>query len=118
MHHGAYYLAANSDDVLGTSVQFLQEHPSETILMRVKQEHEPVDNTRSFAATFEYYRNQAAYTQFIWRGTTLPTLQQVRGKIVILDDFSGGWYGINWGSLEHRGQVGPGARPARAGQRE
>ena len=100
LQRGAYYLGTNFDDVLGISVQFLQQHPSETILMRLKQEYESNSTTRSFADTFEAYRQQAAYTQFIWDGTTLPTLQQVRGKIVILDDFSGGVYGIRWGALD------------------
>ncbi|HYO70313.1 MAG TPA: phosphatidylinositol-specific phospholipase C domain-containing protein [Archangium sp.] len=100
IHHGPYYLAANFDEVLGTAVQFLQEHPSETILMRLKEEHEPESNTRSFIDTFKAYRDQPSYDRSIWRGTTVPALGQVRGKIVILDEFSRGVYGIRWGALD------------------
>jgi 1-phosphatidylinositol phosphodiesterase len=100
IHHGAVYLDTNFDDVLSTVKQFLIDHPSETILMRVKQEHYPEFTTRSFEETFEWYRDQPVYSPFIWRGTTVPALGQARGKIVIIDDFSPeGTYGIRWGGL-------------------
>ncbi|MGO4760673.1 phosphatidylinositol-specific phospholipase C domain-containing protein, partial [Streptomyces sp. 2MCAF27] len=38
IHHGAYYQHLNFDDVLGACRSFLSAHPSETVLMRVKQE--------------------------------------------------------------------------------
>ncbi|HEX5754038.1 MAG TPA: phosphatidylinositol-specific phospholipase C domain-containing protein [Archangium sp.] len=99
IHHGAYYLMTHFDDVLATTVQFLKDNPTETVLMRVKKEHTEENTTRSFAATFEWYRDQPAYNPYIWRGTYVPTLSEVRGKIVILDDFEGGDHGINWGSI-------------------
>ncbi|ATB31012.1 phosphatidylinositol-specific phospholipase C domain-containing protein [Melittangium boletus] len=99
IHHGAYHLMTNFDYVLGTTVQFLKDNPTETVLMRVKKEHTEEGNTRSFAATFEWYRDQAAYSPYIWRGTHVPTLGEARGKIVILDDFEGGDHGINWNSI-------------------
>ncbi|WP_434386981.1 phosphatidylinositol-specific phospholipase C domain-containing protein [Melittangium boletus] len=99
IHHGAYYLMTTYDNVLATTVQFLKDNPTETVLMRVKQEHTEENVSRSFAATFEWYRDQAAYNPYIWRGTHVPTLSEVRGKIVILDDFPGGDHGINWGSI-------------------
>jgi len=99
IHHGAYHLMTNFDYVLGTTVQFLKDNPTETVLMRVKKEHTEEGNSRSFAATFEWYRDQAAYNPYIWRGTSVPTLGEARGKIVILDDFEGGDHGINWNSI-------------------
>ncbi|AKJ06057.1 1-phosphatidylinositol phosphodiesterase [Archangium gephyra] len=99
LHHGAYYLMTTFDDVLSTTVQFLKDNPTETVLMRVKKEHTEENTTRSFAATFEWYRDQPAYNPYIWRGTHVPALSEVRGKIVILDDFEGGDHGINWGSI-------------------
>jgi hypothetical protein len=99
MHHSNYYLRATFDEVLATAVQFLRERPSETILMRVKQEHTPEDCTRSFNETFEWYRDLPAYSSFIWRQSHIPALGEVRGKIVILDDFASGQYGIPWSSL-------------------
>ncbi|WP_257451479.1 phosphatidylinositol-specific phospholipase C domain-containing protein [Archangium lipolyticum] len=99
IHHGSYHLMANFGQVLETAIQFLRDNPTETVLMRVKKEHTEENTTRSFAATFEWYRDQSAYSPYIWRGTTIPRLGDVRGRIVIIDDFAGGTYGISWGSL-------------------
>ncbi|ADO75506.1 hypothetical protein [Stigmatella aurantiaca] len=94
------WIDTNFDNVLLSVRQFLINHPAETILMRVKEEHSPESTTRSFAETFEWYRDQPDYAPIIWRGTTVPSLGQVRGKIVIIDDFSAGEsYGIRWGEL-------------------
>lgn len=99
IHHGAYHLMTNFDNVLSATVQFLRDNPTETVLMRVKQEHTEENTTRSFAATFEWYRDLPAYSPYIWRGTSVPSLGEVRGKIVILDDFVGGAHGIDWNNI-------------------
>ncbi|WP_224247684.1 phosphatidylinositol-specific phospholipase C [Hyalangium gracile] len=98
IHHGSVYQHANFDDVLRTTIQFLKDHPSETVLMKVKEEYDAEGNTRSFEETFAWYQSQTAYKNFIWTGTTLPTLEQVRGKIVIVQAFGGGSYGVRWPS--------------------
>ncbi|WXH34003.1 hypothetical protein WA016_08014 [Myxococcus stipitatus] len=100
IHHGVVYLHVNFDDVLQTTIQFLQANPTETVVMRVKKEHTEEDITRSFAQTFEWYRDQPAYSPYLWRGSHVPTLGEVRGRIVVLDDFGGGTYGIPWGALD------------------
>ncbi|KFE69223.1 phosphatidylinositol-specific phospholipase C [Hyalangium minutum] len=98
IHHGEVYQQANFDDVLQATIQFLREHPTETVLMKVQQEHEAENTTRSFAETFAWYRSQSAYSPYLWTGTYLPSLDQVRGRIVILQAFSGGSYGVRWPS--------------------
>lgn len=100
IHHGVVYLNANFTDVLNTAIQFLNANPRETLVMRVKKEHTEENITRTFAQTFEWYRNQPAFNPYLWRGNHVPTLGEVRGKIVILDDFGGGAYGIPWSSLD------------------
>ncbi|WP_164018612.1 phosphatidylinositol-specific phospholipase C [Pyxidicoccus trucidator] len=100
IHHGVVYLNVNFTDVLNTATQFLSEHPRETLVMRVKKEHTEENITRTFAQTFEWYREQPAFKPYIWRGSHVPTLGEVRGKLVILDDFGGGAYGIPWSSLD------------------
>ncbi|MFP2925958.1 phosphatidylinositol-specific phospholipase C domain-containing protein [Pyxidicoccus sp. 3LG] len=100
IHHGVVYLNVNFTDVLTTAIQFLNANPRETLVMRVKKEHTEENITRTFAQTFEWYRNQPAFNPYIWRGSYVPTLGEVRGKIVILDDFAGGTYGIPWSSLD------------------
>jgi 1-phosphatidylinositol phosphodiesterase len=113
MHHENYYLNSNFDNVLRTVVQFLKEHPTEVIVMRVKEEYTPESTTRSFSDTFTWYRNQAEYKDFIWRETYVPTLKQVRGKIVILDQFSGGAYGLRWEGLEIQDDYNPDSKDAK-----
>jgi hypothetical protein len=113
IHHAQVYLDAMfGNDVLKPVVDFLRAHPGETVLMRVKQEHDPENNTRTFAETFEWYLNDvwyhdgegtaiAPYGDWVWSGSSSnPRLGDVRGKIVILQNFTGGDYGISWGGAE------------------
>jgi 1-phosphatidylinositol phosphodiesterase len=100
IHHGVVYLHVNFDDVLRTTIQFLNANPSETVVMRVKKEHTEENVTRSFAQTFEAYRNNPAYRSYIWTGNQVPSLGEVRGRIVILDGFENGAYGISWNSID------------------
>jgi len=119
IHHGPVFQNAMfGNDVLKPVVDFLRAHPGEIVLMRVKEEHDPADNTRTFAETFEWYRDEvwyhddegtpiAPYRDWIWMGTQQnPKLGQVRGKIVILDNFAGGTYGIAWGEAEIQDEYG------------
>ncbi|WP_338847047.1 phosphatidylinositol-specific phospholipase C [Massilia sp. W12] len=99
IHHGFVYQHANYDDVLQAVTRFLAEHPGETVLMRVKEEYEAANTTMSFAQIFNTYANDARYSQYFWRGANIPTLREVRGKIVLLRDFSGIDWGLHYGSL-------------------
>jgi hypothetical protein len=99
-------------NILGTCVQFLKENPTETILMRVVwaacnttdiskcgAKGDPQETDRSFAETIAWYRDEAGctidgqwvpYKDYIWQSDdfgSIPTLGEVRGKIVILQDF-------------------------------
>lgn len=107
IHHGSEYLHANFTDVVTATTDFLREHPGETVLMRMKQEHTAAENTRSYEQTLDWYINDNPETrdllqQHLWRppadyGGRIPALGQVRGRIVILQDFgSGHTYGPRW----------------------
>ncbi len=99
IHHGFVYQNANFDDVLITVQQFLQAHPQETVLMRVKEEYNAEGTTRSFADTFAMYKQR--YPGLFWSYTgSNPALGEVRGKIVVLQNFSASQQqGLSWGSL-------------------
>jgi 1-phosphatidylinositol phosphodiesterase len=93
-------------DVLILIDEFLKAHPKETILMRLKEEaqNEAVGNTRSFVQTFKAYRDDPNYTSYFWKPSSsdpkIPELKDVRGKIVLLQDFKpigGEGYGLPWG---------------------
>ena len=92
-------------EVLNMVAKFLEDHPSETVLMRVKEEHTPLNSNRAFEETFrkEYWE---PYKKHMWQGTSVnPTLGEMRGKIVILQDFDreasiNPRYGIPYSSFE------------------
>ena len=73
------------DNVLTTVVTFLTNNPSETVLMSVQEEYTPMDNTRSFEATFDAY--VAKYPGKWLLGGHIPTLNNARGKIVLFRRF-------------------------------
>lgn len=85
IHHGQIYQGLAFDEVLEDVTEFLHAHPSETIVMSVKQEHTPEGNDRSFAATFDAY---VARNPGVWSlGDHVPTLGAARGKIVLFRRF-------------------------------
>lgn len=88
IHHGAIYQHLNFDDVLNACYTFLENHPSETIIMSVKEEYDASNTTRSFESTFDSYvqKNPSKWDL----GTNIPTLGDVRGKIRLLRRFSAG----------------------------
>jgi 1-phosphatidylinositol phosphodiesterase len=99
IHHGFVYQNANFDDVLINVQQFLAANPRETVVMRVKEEYNAEGNNRSFADTFNSY--VARYPNLFWRyNSNNPTLGEIRGKIVVLQNFSApSQVGIGWGNL-------------------
>ncbi|AFU17338.1 putative two domain protein (plasmid) [Bacillus thuringiensis MC28] len=101
IHHGRIYQHAFfGSHVLEPVISFLRRNPSETILMRIKEEYNPTGNTRTFSETFESFwtPNQ----RYFWTPTgSNPTLGEVRGRIIVLQDFPS-WhriFGIHWGQL-------------------
>lgn len=86
IHHGPIYQNLNFDDVLTACYTFLESHPSETIIMSVKEEYNASNTTRSFESTFDSYiqKNPSKWDL----GTNIPNLGQVRGKIKLLRRFS------------------------------
>ncbi|MCX4781650.1 phosphatidylinositol-specific phospholipase C [Streptomyces sp. NBC_01264] len=69
------------NDVLGAADAFLKAHPTEVILMRVAQEQPASD----FAGRVHSY---ASADPRVYRGLSdNPPLSEIRGKIVILQDF-------------------------------
>lgn len=99
IHHGFVYQNANFDDVLITVQQFLQAYPQETVVMRVKEEYSAEGVTRRFEDTFAMYKQR--YPGLFWSfSSNNPALSQVRGKIVVLQNFGASQpQGIPWGGL-------------------
>ncbi|MFY0252531.1 phosphatidylinositol-specific phospholipase C [Chitinophaga sp. 30R24] len=85
IHHGSIYQNMNFTDVLTACYDFLAANPTETIVMSVKEEYDPTNNTRSFEQTFDTYTQQQPSKWYL--DNTVPTLGQVRGKIVLVRRF-------------------------------
>ena len=86
IYHGPMDQRENFAGVIGYCRDFLRANPSETVIVSVKEEYEAQNNTHSFEATFD---NTLARNPAPWLlGSTIPTLNQARGKIVLLRRFS------------------------------
>ena len=85
IYHGPIYQRENFADVIGYCRDFLRAHQSETVILSVKEEYAAQNNTRSFEAIFENYAARNPATWLL--GSTIPTLNQARGKIILLRRF-------------------------------
>ncbi|WP_445519220.1 phosphatidylinositol-specific phospholipase C [Streptomyces sp. NEAU-174] len=95
IHHGAFYQHLNFDDVLGACRSFLSAHPSETVLMRVKQEYSE-ESAAEFRRIFDSYLDDKGWRPLFRLDSTLPTLGQARGRVVLLAD-SDNMPGVRYG---------------------
>ncbi|MCX5198783.1 phosphatidylinositol-specific phospholipase C [Streptomyces sp. NBC_00249] len=99
IHHGSFFQNLMFGDVLVACWNFLAAHPSETVLMRLKQEYS-TDSDATFRAVFDDYLDNRGWRPLFRIDTALPTLGQARGKVVLLAD-NGGLPGVRYadGSL-------------------
>lgn len=95
IHHGAAYQHLNFDDVLGSCRDFLAAHPSETVLMRVKQEYSE-ESAEQFRLVFEDYLDGRGWRDLFQLDFALPDLGRARGRVVLLGD-SDGLPGVRYG---------------------
>ncbi|MFB7608309.1 phosphatidylinositol-specific phospholipase C domain-containing protein [Streptomyces gardneri] len=94
IHHGPSYQNMMFGDVLVACGAFLAAHPSETVLMRVKQEYSS-DSDATFGAVFTDYLDNRGWRSLFRIGDTVPTLGEARGKVVLIAD-NGGLPGLKW----------------------
>ncbi|MFJ6719820.1 phosphatidylinositol-specific phospholipase C [Streptomyces sp. NPDC091259] len=95
IHHAAFFQDLMFGDVLVACRNFLAAHPSETVLMRVKQEYSG-ESDATFRAVFDDYLDNRGWRPLFRISDTLPTLGQARGKVVLLAD-NGGLPGLRYG---------------------
>ncbi|MFJ1827795.1 phosphatidylinositol-specific phospholipase C [Streptomyces sp. NPDC088178] len=95
IHHGASYQNLMFGDVLGACWDFLAERPTETVLMRVKQEYSE-DSDDTFRRIFDDYLDVRGWRPLFRIDPALPLLGDARGKVVLLAD-NGGLPGVRYG---------------------
>ncbi len=86
IYHGFVSQNLTFADVLKTFKTHLQNHPSETIVVSIKSEYKPNQNSQSFTQTLRDYVDQAKSTWYLKE--SIPSLGMVRGKIVLLRRFA------------------------------
>ncbi|KAI8661431.1 PLCXc domain-containing protein [Fusarium keratoplasticum] len=88
IYHAWGYTGFSFQDVLHDMTEFLDSNPSETIIMRLKQEGGPIGegNTRTFEDAF----NQYSFGDHLYNYSStepLPLLGDLRSKIFVLQNF-------------------------------
>ena len=97
IHHGVSYQRAHFGQVLEGVADFLREYPSETVLMRVKEELSETNDI--YGAVVGYIEHYATW-DLLWHSRLVPTMGEARGKLIILQDFYGPDLGMRYGSLD------------------
>ncbi|XP_056272957.1 1-phosphatidylinositol phosphodiesterase isoform X2 [Pseudoliparis swirei] len=97
IHHGVSYQWAHFGHVLEGVADFLVEYPSETVLMRVKEEYSETYDI--YGAVVDYVRRYADW-DLLWHSRLVPTMGEARGKLVVLQDFPGPDLGMRYDSLD------------------
>ena len=81
--HGHFDLLITLRTVLSQCDTFLKRNPSETILMRIKQERSSVSNSE-FIKVFNDVTS--SYEHIIHQSSKIPLLKDARGKTVIISN--------------------------------
>jgi len=90
VYHGEESQQLSFQSVMQAFAGFLTAHPKEFIVMRVREESSAVNPTQPFEAAFARQTQTAQFGKLIYHAssrTEIPTVGQVRGKIVLLDNY-------------------------------
>ena len=89
--HGPYYLHKNFNDLIDQAIEFLNNHPTETVIFMIKQEHSTRGDLAFADGVWFHYLAPAMdiHPNLFWLGNFVPQLGQVRGQIVIIRQFEG-----------------------------
>lgn len=97
---GNTYLKSFLSDILSVCQKLIIQNPSETILLSLKREHDILSDKFIPLMLKLISENE----EYWYLGKTIPTMKEVRGKIVLLKRFKESNYGIDlsiWESNSH-----------------
>ncbi|KKF96015.1 1-phosphatidylinositol phosphodiesterase [Ceratocystis platani] len=110
VYHGGTFTSYNIEQVLSTLFDFLDNHPKETVILRIRK-GSLLDSQENFLHFLTKHLvpgtplGDRAVARVFSKGTdgitAVPTLGEVRGKVFILQDFKTnipGRYGLPWDS--------------------
>lgn len=96
LYHGICFLDLFFDSVMDQIQDFLKESPGETLLMRVKEEIFPANGSLSFSSIWARYMQTYHPIVVPDVGEQIPTLGQVRGRVLVFRDAPFAGYGLKW----------------------
>eukprot|EP00178_Gracilaria_changii_P025325 TRINITY_DN78087_c0_g1_i1.p1 TRINITY_DN78087_c0_g1~~TRINITY_DN78087_c0_g1_i1.p1 ORF type:complete len:467 (-),score=71.36 TRINITY_DN78087_c0_g1_i1:401-1801(-) len=96
IHHGSCFQNMYFGDVLIDVQDFLAAHPYEFVIMNIQEEHKPMSGSSSFSSIWSTYKSRFN-SLFVDSRSSLPTVGQVRGKVLLISALSLG-KGIKWDS--------------------
>ena len=82
VYHGPAYQGISFEDVVSDVLEFLEENPSETLIMCIKEESDAKGENGNFEDMVKYSIDKNADKWFL--ENRIPTLGEVRGKIVLM----------------------------------
>lgn len=85
LHHSSFYLHKNFSDVLHWSIDFLNDHPSEVVILMIKQEHSSASSHDFGTRVYNEMKDKGLHHFFL--KDRVPTLEEARGKIYIVRRF-------------------------------
>ncbi|KAF3255154.1 hypothetical protein EYR41_011219 [Orbilia oligospora] len=88
LRHGMLELEGRAGDVFKNFQDFLAAHPSETVLCSIKWDYDGSGQPSDFESLLESLFNDGNHGNW-YTSTTLPKLDDARGKIVLLRRYSG-----------------------------
>jgi len=97
IHHGEFYTGYNFGDVLDVVTEFLDKNENETILISYQEEHKAGEPNGTFCETLESYIYKDKYNNTLYNfynETRVPTMGEVRGKILFIDQHKKGCPGF------------------------
>lgn len=110
IYHAETYTGYNYEYVLVEVFNFLESHPSETVIVRMKEESTAINSTISYEDAFLYYlwnntataKGAQKHYYLLPEGESyapIPRLGDLRGKVFFLQNFPSSVasrYGIGW----------------------
>jgi len=76
--------------VMDAFASYLAVHPKEFIVMRIREESQALNSTKTFEGAFEDVMNSSQYGPLFYHAksrTEIPTVGRLRGKIFLLDNY-------------------------------
>lgn len=96
IYHGPIYLKTDFATVVNTVVQYLNENPTEAILMSVKEEYTAANNgDETYDVAVKKVLGQHLDKWWTGQGNN-PTINEIRGKFVVVQRSGNERLGIPW----------------------